>query len=285
MTEYKKYCYWLDLDEFRSVRRAFEEKGIQGNDETHLPCRVLRASKELGYIAPSAWNGFCKRRTSWYWKSKKAEKFLIVGNKPWDILGDKETSTIVESNFKPDHLPSQKEILELIELEEYRKRKPKEWDKPDLIEKDFYLKCFERYGGKDPFDFNKILISHSANHANFIDPQFFVNVKPSGHRPGLPGKEISFHIVPLDPAYKAGLTGHDPVKGEKAPYSISDSLYVCSSCLEFFNILGEQWPTKYVVPCIGAVKFAGLPMNQYFKVEVLRAKPMAHPSTARGTES
>jgi hypothetical protein len=34
------------------------------------------------------------------------------------------------------------------------------------------------------------------------------NVKLLGHRPGLPGKAISFHIVPLDPASKAGLAGH-----------------------------------------------------------------------------
>ena len=236
MTEYKKYCYWLDLDEFRSVRKVLEEKEIQGNDEAHLPCRVLRASKELGYVAPSAWNGFCKRRTSWYWKSEKAEKFLIVSNKPWDIPGGKEPITLVESNFKPDHLPSQKEILELIELDEYRKKKPKAWDKPDLIEKEFYQRCFERYGGKGSFDFDKILISHSANHANFLNPKFFI-----------------------------------PLSDTKVPYSIADSIHVCSSCLEFFDILGNQWPVKYVVPCIGAVKFAGLPMNHYFEVKTFGA--------------
>jgi hypothetical protein len=38
------------------------------------------------------------------------------------------------------------------------------------------------------------------------------NVKLSGHRPGLPGRVVSFHIVPLDPAYKAGLAGHVPAK-------------------------------------------------------------------------
>ena len=31
-------------------------------------------------------------------------------------------------------------------------------------------------------------------------------------RRGLPGKVISFYIVPLDPAYKAGFGGHVPVK-------------------------------------------------------------------------
>jgi hypothetical protein len=35
--------------------------------------------------------------------------------------------------------------------------------------------------------------------------------KLPGHRPGLPGNVVSFYIVPLDPAYKAGLAGHIPV--------------------------------------------------------------------------
>ena len=33
----------------------------------------------------------------------------------------------------------------------------------------------------------------------------------AGHRPGLPGNVISFYIVPLDPAHRAGLAGHAPV--------------------------------------------------------------------------
>jgi hypothetical protein len=32
---------------------------------------------------------------------------------------------------------------------------------------------------------------------------------------GLPGKVISFYIVTLDPAYKAGLAGHVPVKNKE----------------------------------------------------------------------
>lgn len=231
MTVYKKYCYWLDLNEFKSVRNDLEGKEIQGNDEAHLPCRVLRASKELGYVAPSAWNGFCKRRTSWYWKSEKAEKVMVVSNKLWDIPECKDPITIVESNFKPDRLPSEKEILELIELDEYRKKKPKGWDKPHAIEKDFYQVYFDRYGATNSFDFDKLLKYHSANHANFLNPKFFI------------------------------------IQDEaKVPYSIADTIHVCSSCLEFFDILGKQWPVKYIVPCIGAVKFAGLPMNDYFEV-------------------
>ena len=35
-------------------------------------------------------------------------------------------------------------------------------------------------------------------------------VKLPAHRAGLPGNEISFLFVPLDPAYKTGLAGHLP---------------------------------------------------------------------------
>jgi hypothetical protein len=37
-------------------------------------------------------------------------------------------------------------------------------------------------------------------------------VKLPAHRAGLPGNEISFFIVPLDPAYKARLAGHLPIR-------------------------------------------------------------------------
>jgi len=39
-------------------------------------------------------------------------------------------------------------------------------------------------------------------------------VKLPAHRAWVPGKVFSFYNVPLDPAYKAGLAGHVPVKGK-----------------------------------------------------------------------
>jgi len=223
------------------VKMDLEVKGIQLTEEVRIPCRVLKKSMEIGYVTYSAWDGFCKRRTYWYWKSKKAERFLIVSNTPMDLQGFENPIVIAESNFSPDRFPSSDEISQLIQSREYQKRKPWEWDKPDPLEKDFYQKWFERNRIKEPFDFEKILLSHSANHANFIDPKFFVNVN-----------------------------------GEEAPYSISNSIYVCSSCLEFFNILGKQWPVKYVVPCIGAVQFAHLPIDQYFEVRIQRGNNNTH---------
>jgi hypothetical protein len=42
--------------------------------------------------------------------------------------------------------------------------------------------------------------------------KYQINVKLLAHRPELPGDVIPFYIVPLYPAYKAGLAGHVPVK-------------------------------------------------------------------------
>ena len=234
ISEYEKFCYWTDLQGLKEVREKFQEDGIELPEETRIPCRVLRTSTEAAYIVPMAWEGFCKRKTSWYLDSEKAGKFLVVSNRPLNhsVLGNR--ILIMNSNFIPDRLPTFSEMAELAQSRIFQRAKPRSWDKPHPLEKDFYQRWFERNQINEPFNFDKILISHSANHANFIDPNFFID---------------------LD--------------GRKAPYSIANSIHVCSSCLEFFNILGSQWPVKYVVPCIGAVQFAKLHVDHYFNVVTL----------------
>jgi hypothetical protein len=232
MSEYQKYCYWVSPQARESVQQDLEKKEVPTSEETHIPCRILRSKGEGGWVFPQAWSGVCKRRCSWYWASAKADMFLIVSNGPLDFSGLTEPIMIKESNFKPDRLPSLEEAGRLIQSKEYQKKKPAEWDKVEPSEKDFYERWGKRLGEEGPFDFDRTLTFHSANHANFLDPSFFFLQK-----------------------------------GNAAPYSIADTPRVCSSCLEFFNILGSQWPVKYVVPCIGAVLFGHLPMNQYFRVE------------------
>ena len=67
------------------------------------------------------------------------------------------------------------------------------------------------------------------------------NVKVPAHWAGLPGNEISFLIVPLDPAYKAGLAGHLPVtyfehaEIEKGAFHLACSLEVPKIEAEFVN--------------------------------------------------
>jgi len=237
VSRYKKLCYWFDSHNLKKVRENIEQKGEELDDEVRIPCRVLRLSKDIGYLAPPAWDGFCNRRTSWYRRSNKAGRFLVVSNTSLDHLDIGNPIIIEESNFKPAYLPSYEEVLQLVKSEEYQRLKPDVWEKIDPLDKEFFRRWFERHRPKELFDFDKIFAHHSANHANFIDPKFSLNTNR-----------------------------------EEAPYSISDSIHVCSSCLEFFNILGEQWPIKYVVPCIGAVQFGHLPMDQYFEVRIQRGE-------------
>jgi hypothetical protein len=229
---YQKHCYWVSPPYAESIREGLRAKGFPLVEESHLPCRVLRSSVAAGWILPEAWGGICKRKTSWYQKSEKSTQSLIVSNLPLDLPGLGKPTMIRPSAFQPERTPSNGELDRLLASEEYRKRKPRTWDKPDPLEEQLYQRWFLRYRSKERFDFEAILRSHSANHANFLDPVHYVFM-PSG----------------------------------KVPYSIAGSLYVCSSCLEFFGILGDQWRFKYVVPCIGAVQFARLPINQYFEVE------------------
>jgi hypothetical protein len=186
----------------------------------------------VGWVSPEAWDGICKRKTSWHRTSEKATQSLLVSNLPLDLPGLGRPTIIRSSAFRSERTASPEEVDRLLTSEIYRKRKPRIWDKPDPLEEQLYQRWFLRYGDNERFDFEAILRSHSANHANFLDP-------------------IHYVFMP----------------GGKAPYSIAGSLYVCSSCLEFFAILGDQWRFKYVVPCIGAVQFARLPINKYFEVE------------------
>jgi len=62
---------------------------------------------------------------------------------------------------------------------------------------------------------NKVKCCHRRIHCEAPRPQGGASRARSGER--LASKGNFVHIVPLDPAYKAGLVGHVPVK--KVPYS------------------------------------------------------------------
>jgi hypothetical protein len=234
VASYRKFCYWTGMELLQKICEKTVTQGSEVEEEMRIPCRVLRASTEIGYVTPAAWNGFCKRRTSWYWKSDKANKFLLVSSYPVEIAAIGDPIVITESDFKPGRLPSREDRYKLIQSKEYQSRKPSAWEKVEPLDREFYRKWFDTHRPQESFDFDTIFVSHCANHSNFISPEFFVM------RDGL-----------------------------KVPYSISDSIQVCSSCVEFFNILGSRWPLKYVVPCIGAVQFARLPRDRYFEVTSL----------------
>jgi len=81
-------------------------------------------------------------------------------------------------------------------------------------------------------DWDSLFLTHTATHANFINPRFFI--------------ESDSHII---------------------PYSIDRSANLCSCCLELFQIVGERWRKKLIAPCAGAVIFSRLPKDRYLLVE------------------
>jgi hypothetical protein len=81
-------------------------------------------------------------------------------------------------------------------------------------------------------------------------------VKLPAHRAGLPGKVISFYIVSLDPAYKAGLAGHVPVniplaksKGKVrngSAFFVAPQNIFKNQCATFF-VKALPWDTPWIV--------------------------------------
>ena len=108
---------------------------------------------------------------------------------------------------------------------------PAEWRHIEDVEKRIYLRWARRLGSKVE-DYDYLYLSHTANHANFIHPRFFIR----------DGEGI-------------------------IPYSIDRSAHLCSCCLELFQVLGGQYKKKMVAPCPGAAIFARLKPDRYLLVE------------------
>jgi hypothetical protein len=79
-------------------------------------------------------------------------------------------------------------------------------------------------------------------------------LKPPGHRPGLPGKVVFFHIVPLlarlvgrNPAYKAGLAGHVPVN---EPFSRGISVQVSMIMISWRPLPLKRKEVRSIAPAV-----------------------------------
>jgi len=81
-------------------------------------------------------------------------------------------------------------------------------------------------------------VNHKANHANFLSRQFTTSID-----------------------------------GEDVPYSITTNDGVCSSCVEFFNII-KQDDRKLVRACPGSITFAKLERERYYDVKPLNIPVM-----------
>jgi hypothetical protein len=113
-----------------------------------------------------------------------------------------------------------------------KKHIPPGWYSVSSVEKRAFLRWASQMGSS-PERFRELFLAHTANHANFISPRFFVQDE----------------------------------EGNPIPYSLDRSAHLCSCCIELFQIIGSRFKKKLVAPCPGAVRFARLEADRYFLVE------------------
>jgi len=228
---YIKHIYWLTKDEEERLRDELAARDIKLKSAKGIVCTPLDEINKITSVAPDVWDDTCKRQGSWYRASDKNGLYLVISSFELEDYEDQKAAVITESDFVPPRLASQEEKNTLIQDELFKRRVPGDWLHPADLEKRIYLRWARRLGS-DVKDYDFLYLSHTANHANFIKPQFFI--------------QDSEEIV---------------------PYSIDKSAHLCSCCIELFGVLGGEYKKKLVAPCPGATIFARLEPDRYLLVE------------------
>lgn len=183
-------------------------------------------------MPPEAWENYalCRRQFSWYRQSPRRGQTLVVSALPLPAPAPEPEVIIRNSSFRPPRLPTPGEQSALIQRASYRNSRPDAWENIGAADREEQVRWM-KVMGLQGMTFEELFVGHCANHANFIEPAYQV------------------------------LEDTQPV-----PYSQGKTRTVCSACLEFFNIIGAPLKKKYVVPCPGAVLFAGMVPNHYYEV-------------------
>ena len=230
-TKYEKHIYWLTKDEEIDLRAELARGNIKMKSAKSVVCTPLDKLNKISSVAPEVWSDVCKRQGSWYRCSEKNGLYVVISSFKINGYEEKKAATITISDFIPHRLASQKDKEALANDDAFKRCQPSEWQRVDEKEKRLYLLWAKRLGS-DVKDYNDLYLSHTANHSNFMKPQFFVKQEDG--------------II---------------------PYSIDYSSHLCSSCLELFQIIGSEFEKKFVAPCPGATFFARLKPDRYLLVE------------------
>jgi hypothetical protein len=218
---------------FASLKSGLEKKGTVMQAAMKAICVPLGKNVDIGFVPKDGWDRYalCRRQLTWFnAESPYYGRFLVISSNRIEEIESGPTVIIRESSLKRPPLPSRTEKLRLTERESYRRARPDAWE--DIAHEDPELQArWLKIMGVRGITYKELFITHCANHANFIEPAYFVS---EGDR--------------------------------RVPYSIAKTTHVCSACLEFFNIVGSQFNKKLVVPCPGAVLFAGMAPNRYYEV-------------------
>ena len=228
---YRKYVYWLQVDEFAEVKQDLAARGIEPHQAKKAVCVPLARNVEVGYVPAGSWDryGLCKRQLSWHAQSPQAGKVLLVSSNPMDSL-ELACSIKERKKFKPPRLPDLDQKLSLLARPSYVNSRPQVWEDiagEDPEQQERWMRVMGIRGVK----FSDLFVGHCATHANFIAPEYYVTED-----------------------------------GLQVAYSLGKTKEICSACLEYYGIIGAQHRRKLVAPCPGAVLFAGLAVNRFYEV-------------------
>ena len=214
------------------MRPALGRRGVEVTEVRKAVCLPLSRRIEVGLVAPEVWEDYalCRRQFSWYRHSSRQGQTLVVSSVPIPEAALDPDVIIRDSLFRPPRLPVREAQAALIQRDSYRNSRPEEWEDIGAEDREAQQKWL-KVMGLQGLTFEDLFFGHCANHANFIEPACQV----------------------LE-------------DGQPVPYSLGKTRTICSACLEFYNIIGSAFKKKYVVPCPGAVLFAGMVPNHYYEV-------------------
>jgi len=228
--KYVKYIYWLSEEREKDLRFELDSRNIRLKSGKAVVCTGLDEITKIISVSPEVWDGTCRRQGSWYRRSDKSGQYLIISSFELDGFERHKAAVITQSDFFLPRRVTRQEKGEMVRDEEFKVLVPEEWYAVSDIEKRLWTRWARRLGSEE--DWDSLFLTHTACHANFIKPRFFIESD-----------------------------------GQKVPYSIDRSANLCSCCLELFQVVGTAWRKKLVAPCAGAVIFSRLPKDRYLLVE------------------
>jgi len=229
-TDYTKHVYWLTRAGAAQLKRDLAQQNTKLYTAKGIVCSPLRQADRAFIVPPSVWDETCARPGSWYRASDKNGLYLAISAFELPAYACRKTASITLSDFTPSRLADESQKAAMVADPAFSGRIPDRWKDVSQREKKLYLR-WARKLGSNATDFRTLYLANTANHANFLNPRFFVNSN------GLP-----------------------------IPYSIDRSAHLCSCCLELFQVIGAQHPKMLVAPCPGAVTYARLKPDVYLLV-------------------
>jgi len=228
----ENYIYWMTRQGLDDLKKSIPS-GLKLKPALMTPCEAMKASENTAfYVTPDVWSRVCVRQGSWYRASQKAGKYMVVSAKALPGLFNAFfEAKMTQSDFMPSSLPTEDQLQGIVDDDRYNNSKPDDWEKKGLKDSFMFKVLFTVTGFWGFGDNLKTQwLNHRANHANYLTRTFSTEID-----------------------------------GEQVPYSIAENAGVCSSCVEFFNIIEED-SRKLVRSCPGAVTFGNAKKDIYYDV-------------------